>query len=248
MKINKVRALAAFSCFAAAAACGETEKPYEFHGVLAAPPEGETKGSLLFLPGDSFEAAAFGDLATKLSERGWSVAVPDGGEKAWTAALSRQFDPEKCTVAGGFGEAGPFAMKYGAEHEADGVDGVILMGGNIPEGETYMINEFPAAIITAEFDSLVTSGAAQMRGKDYPAHSFFINIRGGSRAGFVPGAHFDTDGEATMPPEEQQRVTFEIVDDLMKQLCAGRERRIRELARKAARRAAGEPETSDDDD
>ncbi|MGE0410165.1 MAG: alpha/beta hydrolase [Amphiplicatus sp.] len=229
---NVVRGLGAGLAALVAASCGGA-KNAAVTDVVAAP-EGEEKASLLFLAGRDAAAASFSDLAAKLAEKGWRVRVVEGGEKEWTRALKQAFDPERCTVAGGFAEAGTFAMDYGADHDEDGVDGVILLGGLLTEGRNYMLEPFRAGVITAEHDGLVTSAQAQAQSRDYPPRSTFLNIRGGNRAGFVPGRSFETDSEATMPVEEQQRVTMELINSLMVDFCDWRIKREDKRAEDAA--------------
>lgn len=235
---GRIRGVLALSGLWACAACGGPDGAGDL--VRATPPEGESKGALVFLAGDGVPASTFDRLATTLSSKGWTVTIAGGAEPAWRRALGGAFDPGSCSVVGGSGAAAAFAMDYAAEHDADGADGVILLGGLATDGANYMLEPFLASSITGEFDAAVTSAMAQAQGRFYPGRSFFLNIQNVGRGGLIPGETSATDSGATQSLDEQHRITIEVFNDMMLQFCEARELRIKELAKEAARKAERE--------
>lgn len=220
MKRSIIRACVSLAAFAAAS-CGQQGDT--FTGLVAGPGADEAKGTLLFLPGEGLGVETFDGLASALGEKGWRVFVFAGGEKDWKKGLASHLDKEHCTIVGGFGSGATYALDVASEQDGKGViDGVIMLAGLKREEANYMTVETKATLITAEFDPAASYEASQAQGTKLPGRSTFLRIKGANRAGFAPGASFEGDGEATMPVEEQQRITAELFDYHMGEYCAAR--------------------------
>lgn len=214
------RVILAAGAALAIAACGAQGDT--FTGLIAGPGADKAKGDLLFLPGDGQDVARFDALASALGDKGWRVFVFGDGEKKWERALKNRLTKDRCIILGGFGSGATYALDYASEHEAEGLDGVIMVAGLARGDANYMTTETKATLIMAEHDETASYDAAQAQGTKLPGRSTFLRIKGANRAGFAPGATFEGDGAATMPVDEQQRVTAELFDYHMSEYCAER--------------------------
>lgn len=199
-------------------------------------PEGEAKGLLRFAAGEGTTPAMFAYLGEGLSQKGWRVELIDAPGADLAGAFRGGISNDACTAIGGFGAAGLFALDYAMAHEADGVDSVVTLATAFPDDGYYARHDFTIASVNAEFDPATPAAMILSLATRFPAKSTFYAIKGANRAGFAPGAEFADDGDASIAPDAQRAELVNGLDAALSVACKKRDIRLKEIARKAARR------------
>lgn len=162
---------------------------------------------IVLYPGAKVERAAYSYYAQRLTEQGYTVIIPTmpfhfalfGANKA--GDYMTQFSHIERWVVGGHSLGGVAAAMYAAEHD---VDGLLFLAAYPSEGTNLREAAFPVLSLYAQYDGLTTKEDIEASKERLPAHTMFVEIKGGNHAQFGMYGAQKGDHAATISAVAQQ--------------------------------------------
>lgn len=172
-----------------------------------------TENALIFYPGGKVDEKAYAPLLSSLAEQGVDcfllqmplhLAIFDGNK---AEDIVSEYDYERYYLAG-HSLGGVMASSYSASHK-DGVSGLFMLGA-------YTISnlkdaQFPIVFIYGSNDDVMNKRLFDKRDSFVPSSCEIVVIDGGNHAQFGSYGNQNRDGSATIPAEEQWKITVDTI-------------------------------------
>lgn len=198
-----------------AMAGSETVAVQEQAGMTVFLPE-EPEAGLIFYPGGKVAYTAYAPLMLALAERGvlcvlvempCNLAVLDVNA---AEGVPEQFPEVGRWYIGGHSLGGSMAASYAAEHAAE-LEGLVLLAAYSTADLTGTGLEVISLCGSA--DGVLNREKYETYRVNLPETAAEIIIEGGNHAGFGSYGPQEGDGEGTLTPGEQSRITAELLAD-----------------------------------
>lgn len=176
--------------------------------VTFTPAENKAKNGLIFYPGAKVDAEAYAPFARGVAENGVMCAIVkmpfdlaifnSGGAKE---VIGEHPEIEHWYISG-HSLGGVMAADYAAQDAR--IEGIAFLASYPSTDLSH--REIRALSITAENDGVLNRAKYEEALQNLPADAILYEIKGGNHAGFGSYGTQDSDGDATIPPKEQQGI------------------------------------------
>lgn len=180
--------------------------------------EGEGDKGVILYPGAKVEKEAYAYIGQELSERGYTVVIPDVPLNLAFFGVNvpdeimKEYKGVKEWYLSGHSLGGVAASSYAADHP-DKVQGIIYLASYPAESTDFSSSDLSFLSIWAENDGLATKEKIDKSKSLLPADTEFHEVKGGNHAGFgVYGAQ-KGDGKATKSVWNQQDEVIKTIDE-----------------------------------
>ncbi|MEG0461179.1 alpha/beta hydrolase [Gordonibacter sp.] len=181
------------------------------------------KTGLVFYPGAKVEYTSYAPLMRELAERGYlAVVVEMPFNFAFfninaADSVRSAFPQVQQWWVGGHSLGGSMAAQYAADHAGDAtLGGLVLLGSytasDLSATDLGIIAVYGSNDHVLNRDKLASSKALM------PPDALVVELPGGNHAQFGDYGAQDGDGEASIPPEQQQAETAEAIDAYVRTL------------------------------
>ena len=193
--------------------------------ITLSPSDRASTGFILY-PGARVDPAAYAPSARAIADQGYlTVIVPMpfgiaalGADQA--TDVMEAFPEVERWVVGGHSIGGAMAMQY-TDDNVDLVDGVALWGAYPSPDDDLSTEPVLGLSVYGSEDGLSTVEEIEDTAQYLPQDTEFVLIEGGNHTNFGLYETQDGDGEATIPPAEQQSQTVAATLGLLAEVEAG---------------------------
>ena len=176
--------------------------------IVFEPAEPATTG-FIFYPGGRVAAEAYAPQMRAIAEAGYLAAItpmpfglavlsPDAAD-----GVIAEHPEIETWVIGGHSLGGAMAAQYADGHD-DVIDGLVLWAAYPAGGTDLSDTDLVVASISASEDGLASREEIEASAAQLPPDTTFVEIEGGNHAQFGSYGKQAGDGEAAIPPAEQQ--------------------------------------------
>jgi len=185
-------------------------------------PEEKTKTGFIFYPGAKVDPEAYAPLALEMAEKGiFTVITPMplnlaifGVDKA--LGVMNNYPEIENWFFGGHSLGGAMAAQF-THSNPRMIKGLVLLAAYPAKNSKLNTSNTPVLSIYASEDGLATPEKINNSKQYLPEDTEFVLIEGGNHAQFGDYGEQKGDGTATIPQEEQRRITVKKIIDFIEE-------------------------------